>query len=876
MPIAANDPTVDQYPPDAAATRTAVGSANGTPCEAPAGFAPPGYEILGEVGRGAMGVVYKARQVALNRMVALKVILGATHAGEDQLTRFRAEATTAAQLQHPNIVQVFEVGEHGGSPFFSLELVEGGTLADRLKGEPQPPREAAELVRTLALAVEHAHSRGVVHRDLKPGNILLSPQSGVLSRQSDGNRLGTEDSGLTTLKVADFGLAKQSSDDSNLTQTGAILGTPSYMAPEQASGDGKAVGPAADIYALGTILYECLTGRPPFRAAAIMDTVLQVRHDDPVPPSRLQPKLPRDLETVCLKCLAKKPEHRYPSATALADDLGRFLNGESVLARPTSGVAKLLKWSRRHPALAGVVFLLAVPMPLLLGVMIFLWADARSARKAVEAEKAAAVEARDKADRERELAQGYLKNALGSMEKIMDRVGDGPLSRMPGAQEERAAILAQAVAFYESLLRVDSTDPQVRFETAQTYYTMSRLNNLAGQIAQAEAAGRTATRLLTDLMHEHPDVPAYRHELARTRLFFGHARILNGDYEDGAAAYREGAELAEVLAREFPNEPLYRLTAADCRRSLGYFYSATQPALAERCFRDALGLAESAHADSPGPESRAILASVLGAYGSYLLNNRRIPESEKLLDRGAALIDPKAGPPPLSGTARLNFDQAQLTIRYSYATIYSRTGRADQAERLIEEVARDYESLIVGQPRAFPYRMQTVQAYSLLSELRGAKKRFREAAVASGRAVELMSALFRDFPAFSELPKGLWFHQIRQNLMVGHARDLLESGSRLEAIQMMGDLNPDLPSWTAVPAYNIGCFFARLATGAEGSARDELCGKAMTWLKKAEAVGYPATATDVEHIRVKDTDLAVLRGRPEFDEWAKSLKPAKK
>src|SRR5262249_22383085 len=391
MSDSANSPTIDHQPAAEAPTLTRVG-VDGAPREAPVNFAPPGYEILSELGRGGMGVVYKALQKSLNRLVALKVILGAGHAGSDQLSRFRAEATTAAQLQHPNIVQVFEIGEHDGQPFFSLELVEGGSLADRLKGEPQPPRDAAELVRTLALAVHHAHERGVVHRDLKPANVLLT---GVRSQESgvrEGKTL-TPDSWLLTPKVTDFGLAKLQTAASHLTQSGAILGTPSYMAPEQAAGDGKAVGPATDIYALGAILYEALTGRPPFRAASAMDTVMQVVHDDPVPPSRLQPKLPRDIETICLKCLAKKPEQRYASAAALADDLGRFLSGSTILARPASPVTKLWKWAYRHPALAAVVFILAVPLPAMLGIMVYLWSDAR-------AERAAAVAARDQADHE--------------------------------------------------------------------------------------------------------------------------------------------------------------------------------------------------------------------------------------------------------------------------------------------------------------------------------------------------------------------------------------------------------------------------------------------------------------------------------------------
>jgi hypothetical protein len=300
----------------------------------------PGYEILGVLGRGGMGVVYQARQVGLGRLVALKMILAGTHAGPDEVARFRREAEAAARLQHPHIVQIHEIGVHNGLPYFSLEHVEGGSLAQKLAGTPLPARQAAKLVETLARAVHTAHQRGIVHRDLKPGNILLT---------GDG-----------TPKVADFGLAKRLDDPAGQTATGAILGTPSYMAPEQAGGKHRQIGPAADVYALGAILNDVLTGRPPFKAATSMETVYQVLHEEPAPPSRLQPKLPRDLETICLKCLEKAPGQRYATAQALAEDLRRFLDNEPITARPAGTMERAWKWARRRPTTAALLGLAAV------------------------------------------------------------------------------------------------------------------------------------------------------------------------------------------------------------------------------------------------------------------------------------------------------------------------------------------------------------------------------------------------------------------------------------------------------------------------------------------------------------------------------------
>jgi hypothetical protein len=288
----------------------------------------PGYEILGELGRGGMGVVYKARQIGLNRLCALKMILAGGHAGEAELKRFRVEAEAIARLQHPNIVQVYEVGEHEGKPFFSLEFCPGGSLDRKLNGTPIEPCEAAKLVRTLAEAMQAAHEASIIHRDLKPANVLLSSVGQAASLSTAAGQAGSLSYGP---KITDFGLAKKL-DQVGQTQTGSIMGTPSYMAPEQAAGR-KDVGPAADVYALGAILYECLTGRPPFVAGTPMDTLLQVLEHAPTPPQVLNPGVPRDLQTICLKCLEKEPRQRYPSARALVDDLGRWLSGEPIAAR---------------------------------------------------------------------------------------------------------------------------------------------------------------------------------------------------------------------------------------------------------------------------------------------------------------------------------------------------------------------------------------------------------------------------------------------------------------------------------------------------------------------------------------------------------------
>jgi serine/threonine protein kinase len=546
----------------------------------------PGYEILERLGRGGMGVVYKARHRRLNRLVALKMVLAGAHAGPEQLLRFQAEAEAIAQLQHPNIVQIYEINQHDNTPFLALEYLDCGSLDQKLRGSPVTNTQAARLVEILARAVQAAHQRGIVHRDLKPANILLSGEGrGARGELADSISPLASLSDLVP-KITDFGLAKRVEGSSGLTESGAILGTPSYMAPEQAAGDPQRIGPAADVYALGAILYELLTGRPPFRAATPLDTIQQVRTEEAVPPRRLQPQVSRDLDTICRKCLEKDPQRRYLSAGDLADDLARFLAGEPIRARPVGGVGRFIRWCRRKPVHASLWAALAM---LVVGTIagLFIWqrVEYQHRQEALESQHRREAEASQRRARigsfvtaQQDLARGELRadrvaSAYKFLQQTVDRLGGDP---------ENAAVLAPLRELHDRVGRLLAF--QQLADKAERLAFFESDDNAARAAAEGlrrlgvlDSPGQWWQRLPSaDLTPEQARVlhKEIHHQLIMLAGMRTKAALMGLPRDEAAKAYRSALELLKKAddfekAQSWPESVSARVLKSYCHLNLG-------------------------------------------------------------------------------------------------------------------------------------------------------------------------------------------------------------------------------------------------------------------------------------------------------------------
>jgi CubicO group peptidase (beta-lactamase class C family)/tetratricopeptide (TPR) repeat protein len=475
------------------------------------------YEIIREIARGGMGVVFQARQRSLNRLVALKMILAGQFADEADVVRFRLEAEAAAKLDHSGIVPVYEVGEYQGHHYFSMGFVDGPSLSERLAQGPLAPREAAGLVRRVCAAIDYAHRHGVVHRDLKPANILLD---------SDGNP-----------RVTDFGLAKMGERDSALTGSNQIMGTPSYMSPEQAGGLRGAMGPAVDIYALGATLYCLVTGRPPFQAASPVDTVLQVINNEPISPRRLNPAVDRDLETICLKCLEKDPARRYASAAALGEDLRRHVEGEPIVARPATAWDRALKWARRKPAIASLAASLALAIIVGFPAVTGLWVRAESNRA--------------EAERRRTEAEANLMLAIATVDDFHTRVSQSRQLQVPSLQGLRRELLTAARKIYEDFVVRKVGDGGLQKSVAGARLRVAKIDAELDGPASAATAFRTALDSYELVAANEPDDPQVRAGLADSLRGLA---LSESDPAVSLSLFRRAQTIRAALVAEAPRD----------------------------------------------------------------------------------------------------------------------------------------------------------------------------------------------------------------------------------------------------------------------------------------------------------------------------------
>jgi tetratricopeptide (TPR) repeat protein/tRNA A-37 threonylcarbamoyl transferase component Bud32 len=748
--------------PDGAGTLEAGGAASRP-------FA--GYEILGVLGRGGMGVVYKARQLALNRTVALKMILAGEHASPESALRFLAEAEVAAGLQHPNIVQVYHLGKHDGRPCIEMEYVPGGSLAQAHDGTPWPPRRAAQLVATLARAIHEAHRRGVVHRDLKPSNVLLA---------ADG-----------TPKIADFGLAKCLGQGPGLTRTDSVLGSPGYMAPEQAGGRSRQIGPAADVYALGAILYDLLAGRPPFRAATALETLEQVRSAEPVPPSRFVPGLPRDVETIALKCLEKEPSRRYATAEDLAEDLRRFAAGEPIRARPVGHAERLGRWCLREPRVAGLAAGLVAA--LLAGFALVTWQWHRAERQA------------DAARAERNKAVGEWARAERNFQRARQVVGrlmrlGRDLAEMPRTDRTSRALLEESLTVYLTLLGEKTADPGVRLEAALSCMAVGHFRHVLHRHGEADEAFLQGAALLERLAAEFPDEPSYRFRLAECCRERGNLLRDLGEDARSLEAYDRAVDLGERLLAGSSGGARHRSSLASTLINRCVVLKARgRLDVAEADYRRAIALQEEALAAAPGKAIyRTELALGLDDLGILLWSLGRREEAETSCRRALELRRGVA-----EGDDHRAWNRSFLARSYLHiGQILAGTARPEQAEASYRQAIRLQERLAAEFPDTPNHRSELNGTLGALADLLdGVPGRRPEAEAVREQILDHSRTLAADFPEEVGLRQGL-------------ALQLYAAGRTSEAVEELGRVLAEKPgdrtsgnalAWILATAPEPGC-----------------------------------------------------------------------
>jgi serine/threonine protein kinase len=684
-----------------------------------------GYDLLGELGRGGMGVVYKARHRKLKRTVALKMILDGLHASSEDMRRFQLEAEAVAKLQHPNIVEIYDVSEHEGRPYIALEFADGGTLDDKIAGKPQDAQDSAELVESLAGAMQLAHENDIIHRDLKPANILLTSE------------------GIP--RITDFGLAKRMDDDSTQTRSGALLGTPSYMAPEQAGGKSDSIGPPADIYALGAILYHMLTGRPPFQAASLMDTIKQVLAEEPVAPRKMNPALAVDLETICLKCLEKDIHRRYQTAAELGQDLNRFLAGEPILARPVTMVERSWKWAKRRPAVAGIISVSATALlVLLIGGA---WYNAQLEKSLIVAKTAQ----RDEAD-QRIIAEDATKIAEARRVEAMEnfrkarRVVDTSLTGIseiiqyyPGTQRIREGLLKIAAKEYEEFASQQSDDFGIQLECGTSYLRLGEVRETLRELELAETAYENADSIFEQMKTKFADHPELDVLHATAKIKLAGLWEIRGELVQARQLLGETSANLGTLQMRYPNRvDVAEIVGIAMNNLSGFHLSEGNYRVAQELADRALALYENALNKNPDNERLQIgLATTLYKLGIIEKNSGDLQEAFTRFDTGHAILGRLLKQSP----DRLDYLESHATLAIMKGVVMKLLGNSQAQLIAYEEALAANRALGKALPDVPQINNNTALALTNMGQLYIQSMQLEKASVVLNEAYSKFEAL---------------------------------------------------------------------------------------------------------------------------------------
>jgi serine/threonine protein kinase/Tfp pilus assembly protein PilF len=735
--------------------------------------------------------------------------------GPRERARFRAEAEATARLSHPSIVQVYEVGQEDDRPFLSMEYIAGLSLDKQLAASVLDPRAAAELLLTLAQAVAYAHAQGIVHRDLKPANVLIA-DCGFQIADSRPSQSAIRNPQSAIPKITDFGLARRllspegdAGQLSTATQTGAIVGTPSYMAPEQCRPGGKA-GPAADIYSLGAILYEALTGRPPFRGQTALEILEQVRSQEPVSPRRLAPKVPRDLETICLKCLAKQPQQRYASTAALADDLRRFLASEPIVARPVSRAERTIRWCRRNPAVAsllgGIALLLICGSTI--STSLAVWALNEKSRADAQASQAQ-TSARQEQEA-RALADYRFAQAEKAVEEFLDGIENNERLREADFFDLRRQLLTAAIPFYEEFVSQKPGDAALEAKRGKAYGRLALLHKAIGKHALAAADFEQMKDIFQRLGH----APQHRHELAKARYYVGGVLRDLADHSRAVTEHRLALDLFRELAAEFPGAAEYRKNLASCHNSLAnVLKDLGNRAEANAEYRRALAIMKQLVAESPA--ATEYLDTLAGIHTNLASNMAKgdEQEAEDHHRQALAIRQQLADEFP----ARPAYREGLTTAHNQFGIFLYEQKRIADAEKEWREALLIRQQLANEYPAVPQYRRLLAMSHGNMGIALNKLGRPDDSRGEYQQAISLAKQLIADFPAIPEYRRMLanYYSNFASFCSAANKHDEAVAGHRqaLEIEKRLSEEFPSIPGYRKMVAqrhYNVGVCLARL------------------------------------------------------------------